>query len=238
LAMLTLRRSIWFLVVSVAFATAACKKKTEAPATTGSAGSADMTGSAGSADMTGSAGSAGSADAAGSAGSAGTAGSAAAPAGPPATGVAEIKPTKGNKVSGTVTFNEKDGKTEVVVDLKGLTPGEHGFHVHETGDCSAPDAKSAGDHFNPDKAEHGAPDAAAHHTGDLGNVTADKSGAAKVTTTVDFLTVNAGPHSVVGKAVIVHCNADDLKSQPAGNAGPRVGCGVVVVGGSEGEKKK
>src|SRR3954454_11496410 len=107
--MLTFRRSTWLLVVSVALAASACKKKTE-PAATGSAGSAGMTNTAGSADKTGSAGSAGSAEMAGSAAS--TDSAAAAPA-PPATGVAEIKATKGNKVSGTVTFNEKDGKTEV-----------------------------------------------------------------------------------------------------------------------------
>jgi len=142
-------------------------------------------------------------------------------------GVAEMKPASKSKVSGTVTFTEKDGKVEVAVDLKGLKPGEHGFHIHEKGDCSSPDAKSAGDHFNPDKKDHGAPDAPVHHAGDLGNLTVDKDGNVKTTTTVDFLTLGDGPNSAIGKAVIVHEKQDDLKSQPAGNAGARVACGVV-----------
>ena len=143
--------------------------------------------------------------------------------------VAEMKAASNSKVEGTVTFTEKDGKVEVAVDLKGLNPGEHGFHLHEKGDCSSPDAKSAGDHFNPDKKEHGAPSAAVHHAGDLGNLTADKDGNIKSTMTVDFISLGDGPNSAVGKAVIVHEKQDDLKSQPAGNAGARVACGVINV---------
>jgi Cu-Zn family superoxide dismutase len=145
-----------------------------------------------------------------------------------ASAVAEMKPASGSKVAGTVTFTEKDGKTEVAIDLTGLKPGDHGIHIHEKGDCSAPDAKSAGDHFNPAKAPHGAPDAAQHHAGDLGNITAGEDGTVKKTVTVDFLTVAEGEKSAVGRAVIVHEKADDLKSQPAGNAGARVACGVVA----------
>ena len=233
--MKTLRHSFTLLALSAALTLTGCnKKKTN---NTGAAGSAEM-GSAGSAEM-GSAGSAaagsaemGSAGSAGSAemGSAGSAEGSAAEAGSAAMGgtaVAEIKATKGNKVSGTVTFTQEGDKTTVAVDLKGLKPGEHGFHIHETGDCSAPDAKSAGEHFNPEKKQHGAPTAAEHHAGDLGNITADKKGDVKTSITTTDLTVAEGPHSVVGKAVIVHGKADDLKSQPAGNAGPRIGCGVV-----------
>jgi superoxide dismutase, Cu-Zn family len=145
-----------------------------------------------------------------------------------ATAVAEMKSASGSKVTGTVTFTEKDGKTEIAVDLKGLKPGDHGMHIHEKGDCSAPDAKSAGDHFNPAKAQHGAPDAPQHHAGDLGNLTAGEDGVAQKTVTVDFLTVAEGEKSAVGRAVIVHEKADDMKSQPAGNAGARVACGVVA----------
>jgi superoxide dismutase, Cu-Zn family len=148
-------------------------------------------------------------------------------AGGGATATAEMKSASNSQVSGTVTFSEKDGKVEVAVDLKGLKPGEHGFHIHEKGDCSSPDAKSAGDHFNPDKKEHGAPDAPAHHAGDLGNLTAGEDGTVKTSTTVDFLSVGDGPNSAVGKAVIVHEKQDDMKSQPSGNAGARVACGVV-----------
>jgi superoxide dismutase, Cu-Zn family len=140
---------------------------------------------------------------------------------------ADMKAASASQVSGTVTFSEKDGKVEVAVDLKGLKPGEHGFHIHEKGDCSSPDAKSAGDHFNPDKKDHGAPDAPVHHAGDLGNLTAGEDGTVKTTTTVDFLTLADGPNSAVGKAVIVHEKADDMKSQPAGNAGARIACGIV-----------
>jgi superoxide dismutase, Cu-Zn family len=162
-----------------------------------------------------------------------------APAGQPAAGgepaaaggggmaVAEMKPASNSKVSGTITFTEKDGKSEVAIDLKGLTPGEHGFHIHEKGDCSSPDAKSAGGHFNPDSKQHGAPDAPEHHAGDFGNVTAGADGTIKTTMTVDFVTVADGPHSAVGKAVIVHEKKDDLKTQPTGDAGGRVACGVV-----------
>ncbi|HEU5057797.1 MAG TPA: superoxide dismutase family protein [Kofleriaceae bacterium] len=150
---------------------------------------------------------------------------------PPAAGasaVADMKSASGSKVTGTVTFTEKDGKTEVAFDLKGLEPGDHGVHIHEKGDCSAPDAKSAGDHFNPDKAPHGAPDAPKHHAGDLGNLTAGEDGVVQKTVTVDFLTVADGEKSAVGRAVVVHEKADDMKSQPAGNAGARIACGVVT----------
>ena len=208
----------WISLVGLSLALAAtpgCKKKsnsTSAPA----AAAADAAAAAPATPPA-------AADAAAAAEAAGDAGAAAGPA----TAVAEVKSASGSKVKGTVTFTETDGKTEVAVDLSGLKPGKHGFHVHETGDCSAPDAKSAGGHFNPDKTQHGAPDAKVHHAGDLGNITADKKGNAKTTMTVDFLTVNDGPHSVVGHAVVVHGKADDLKSQPSGAAGPRVGCGVI-----------
>jgi superoxide dismutase, Cu-Zn family len=140
---------------------------------------------------------------------------------------AEMKPASKSKVSGTVTFSDKDGKVEVAIDLKGLKPGEHGFHIHEKGDCSSPDAKSAGDHFNPDQKKHGAPDAPEHHAGDFGNLTADKDGNVKTTMTIDFVTLGEGPNSAVGKAVIVHEKKDDLKTQPTGDAGGRIACGVV-----------
>jgi Cu-Zn family superoxide dismutase len=145
--------------------------------------------------------------------------------------IAILKPTQGNDVKGTVKFDEKNGKTRIVANVTGLKPGQHGFHIHEKGDCSAPDATSAGGHFNPDGKKHGAPDSPEHHAGDLGNVTADAKGKAHLDRTVDFITVGDGAHSVAGKAVIVHIQVDDLQSQPVGNAGARVACGVI-------EKKK
>ena len=116
----------------------------------------------------------------------------------------------------------------VVADISGLKPGKHGLHIHEKGDCSAPDATSAGGHFNPDKKNHGAPDASEHHMGDLGNIEANAKGKAHLDRTVDFLTIAEDPNSIAGKAVIVHAQEDDLKSQPVGNAGARVACGVIT----------
>ena len=138
-----------------------------------------------------------------------------------------LNPTQGNMVMGTVTFTESNGKVHVVANVTGLKAGKHGFHIHEKGDCSAPDAASAGGHFNPTTKAHGAPEAAEHHIGDLGNLEADSSGQAKLDRTFDSLTLASGPNSILGKAVVVHGGEDDLKSQPAGNAGPRIACGVI-----------
>ncbi|HEV8131599.1 MAG TPA: superoxide dismutase family protein [Acidobacteriota bacterium] len=140
---------------------------------------------------------------------------------------AELKPTRGNNVTGTVTFHEMGDQVHVVADISGLKPGKHGFHIHEKGDCSAPDATSAGAHFNPDSQPHGAPTAAAHHAGDFGNIEANASGNAHLETTVNFITVSDGPKSVVGRSVIVHAAPDDLTTQPTGNAGARLACGVI-----------
>ena len=140
---------------------------------------------------------------------------------------ANLQPTKGNKVSGTVTFTQKGDKVLVAANVSGLTPGSHGFHVHEKGDCSAADAMSAGGHFNPAGKPHGAPDSTEHHGGDLGNLTADKSGNATLSIEVGGITLDQSTTSIVGEGVIVHANPDDLKSQAAGNVGPRVACGVV-----------
>jgi len=141
---------------------------------------------------------------------------------------AELKPTEGHKASGTVSFTTQDGAVAIVADLEGLEPGKHGFHVHETGDCSAPDASSAGGHFNPAGSSHGAPDnpPAQRHVGDLGNLEADADGMAHYER-VDQVVTLEGPESIVGKAVVVHAGADDLTSQPSGNAGPRAACGVI-----------
>lgn len=142
-------------------------------------------------------------------------------------GVATLKATQGNQVKGTIRFNESGGKMRVVADISGLKPGKHGLHIHEKGDCSAPDATSAGGHFNPEKKNHGAPDSAEHHLGDLGNIEADARGKAHLDRTVDFLTIAVDPNTIEGKAVIVHAQEDDLHSQPVGNAGARVACGVI-----------
>jgi superoxide dismutase, Cu-Zn family len=141
--------------------------------------------------------------------------------------VAVLKPTQGSNVKGTVRLNEIPPKVHIVADVTGLSPGKHGFHIHEKGDCSAPDASSAGGHFNPDNAKHGAPDASEHHMGDLGNLEADASGHAHYERTVDFLELAVDPKTIDGKAIIVHAGEDDLHSQPAGNSGARLACGII-----------
>ena len=140
--------------------------------------------------------------------------------------IAMLNPTTTNSVRGTVNFSEAKDGVRVMAHITGLTPGQHGFHVHEKGDCSAPDATSAGPHFNPGGAPHGAPDAPARHAGDLGNITADASGVAHYDRVDKHLSFD-GPNSILNRAVIVHAVADDLKGQPAGNAGARVACGVI-----------
>ncbi len=142
--------------------------------------------------------------------------------------VVNLQPTEGNDVSGKVTFTPEPSGVQVVADITGLSPGKHGFHIHENGDCSAPDASSAGGHYAPNNSPHGAPDDPANqrHVGDLGNITADASGNAEYNRVDNIISLD-GNNSIVGKAVIVHSGEDDLKSQPSGDAGNRVACGVI-----------
>jgi len=142
--------------------------------------------------------------------------------------VAQLDPTKGSTTSGTVTFEQRSGKVLVTAEVRGLKPNaEVGFHVHEKGDCSSGDGMSAGGHFNPKGTPHGNPGSGPHHAGDMPMLRSDASGAAKLVWEADELTVTDGPASVVGKGVIVHRDPDDYKTQPTGNAGPRLACGVV-----------
>jgi superoxide dismutase, Cu-Zn family len=142
--------------------------------------------------------------------------------------VAVLSPTEGNEVEGEIRFEQSNGEVTVSGRVINLTPGLHGFHVHEVGDCSAPDAESAGGHFNPFGTDHGAPGTPPHHVGDLGNLEADESGVAEYQATLEFLTLRAGEqNSIIGRSVIVHEQADDLTSQPTGAAGGRLACGVV-----------
>ena len=141
--------------------------------------------------------------------------------------MANINPNEGSSAKGMVHFQDQgDGSVEVVVDLTGVPPGVHGFHVHEKGDCGN-NGQNAGGHFNPTAMAHGAPDAQSHHAGDFGNVTADANGEVHIRFMTHSITVKEGPNSVVGRAVVLHGNPDDLVSQPAGNAGPRIACGIV-----------
>lgn len=146
--------------------------------------------------------------------------------------VAVVHPTEGNACKGVVRFTEEEGgKVKIVADLEGLDAGKkHAFHIHQYGDCTKPDGTSAGGHYNPEGHDHAGPDAAKRHAGDLGNVTADKDGKAHYELTVDNISV--GGHdkpNIIGRGVIVHKGEDDLKTQPTGNAGARIGCGVIGV---------
>lgn len=132
-----------------------------------------------------------------------------------------------SKVKGTITFKEVPDGVEVTAAVEGLKAGDHAWHVHEKGDCSAADASSAGDHFNPTNAAHGGPDAEARHAGDFGNLTAGKDGKAAKTFVMKGITLGDDANSILGKGFIIHAKKDDLKSQPAGNAGDRIACGVV-----------
>ncbi|WP_333840603.1 superoxide dismutase family protein [Pelomicrobium sp.] len=149
--------------------------------------------------------------------------------GPSAT--AELKPLKGSGVNGTVHFTQKGDKVLVVAEVKGLKPGPHGFHIHEKGDCSAPDGMSAGGHFNPHGKKHGGPNDPDRHAGDLGNLVADASGNAKLTLETADLSIGSGPGNLLGRSVIVHADPDDFKTQPHGNAGARIACGLIVAKG-------
>ncbi|MEX2401540.1 MAG: superoxide dismutase family protein [Rhodothermales bacterium] len=143
------------------------------------------------------------------------------------TAVAQLEPTEGNDVTGTVTFTALNGSVQIEGSVMNLSPGEHGFHVHEVGDCSAPDASSAGGHFNPEGVDHGARTDDVRHVGDLGNIEAGPDGTAEFFFEDDRLALS-GEHSIIGRAVVVHGGADDLTSQPSGAAGARVACGVIT----------
>ena len=142
--------------------------------------------------------------------------------------VAVLSPTQGNTASGVITFTKVEGGVRVVANLSNVPAGDHGFHIHEFGDCSATDGTSAGGHFNPTKMDHAAPTAEKRHVGDLGNVTATAEG--KVTLDyVDKHLAFSGANSIVGRGLILHAQPDDLKTQPTGAAGARIACGVIGV---------
>lgn len=145
------------------------------------------------------------------------------------TAVCVLYPTLGNNVSGTVTFTRVKEGVRVVADLQGLSLGKHGMHIHEFGDCSANDGTSAGGHFNPGGESHGGPMDSMRHEGDMGNIEANASGIAHLDY-IDKAISFDGPDSVIGRSIIVHRDADDFKTQPTGNSGPRVACGVIGIG--------
>ncbi|MCH7948019.1 MAG: superoxide dismutase family protein [candidate division Zixibacteria bacterium] len=140
--------------------------------------------------------------------------------------IAVLHATAGNNVSGTISFTKVEGGIKVVATVSGLTEGKHGFHIHQFGDCSGSDGKSAGGHFNPDGKKHGAPNSKERHVGDLGNLLANEKGKAYYEIIDSYISFS-GSHSIIGRAIIVHAGEDDLTSQPTGAAGARVACGVI-----------
>lgn len=153
----------------------------------------------------------------------------ATPSGPTAS--ASLEATRGNTTTGSVKFVQSGGKVLVSGEVRGLKPGaEHGFHVHEKGDCSSGDGMSTGGHFNPGGAGHGQHGQGTHHAGDLPSLKADASGVARFQFESGTIAVGAGANDVVGRGLIVHRDPDDYKTQPTGNAGPRLACAVIRKG--------
>lgn len=144
----------------------------------------------------------------------------------------DLQPTEGNTAAGSLELRVEDGGVRISGRLSGLAPDTvHGFHVHETGDCSAPDASSAGDHFNPQSQPHGNPADGPHHAGDIPNQRSDASGNADVDVLVQGIELGTGSSTdVEGRALILHAERDDYTTQPSGNSGARIACGVI--GGS------
>ncbi len=147
-------------------------------------------------------------------------------------GFAELQGVGGSGVTGRVEFRKVGRTVDVLATLRGARPGQHGIHVHEFGDCSASDASSAGDHFDPEGSRrHGEPNHSGVHAGDLGNIRVDKSGRGELRLTLrdgDHPGIAAVESPFIGRSIVVHETIDDLSGQPAGNAGGRIACGVVI----------
>ncbi len=152
--------------------------------------------------------------------------------GPKAT--AALEGRSGSTVAGTVSFQAVGQKLRVEANVTGLTPGAHGFHVHEAGDCSAADASSAKGHFNPGAKSHGHHGSSERHAGDMPNLVADSAGKATLSAELDMLSLTEGPTGILKRSVVIHADPDDFKSQPAGNSGKRVACGVIRAGAASG----
>ena len=142
---------------------------------------------------------------------------------------ASLQPTIGNKTAGNVRFVQSGNHVRVSGEVRGLKPNaEHGFHVHEKGDCSSADGMSAAGHFNPDGKPHGQHGRGTHHSGDLPSLKADANGVASFSFESSGITVGSGSSDVIGRGLIVHRDPDDYTTQPTGNSGPRLACAVIL----------
>jgi len=146
--------------------------------------------------------------------------------------VAILHTVEGEEVSGTVHLEKTAEGVRVTAQVEGLETGNHGFHIHRYGDCSAPDFTSAGGHFNPTGQEHGAPTQDNRHMGDMGNLAAGEDGTADIDYVDPVIKLN-GADGVIGRAIVIHAGADDFESQPSGAAGARIACGVIGIDGPE-----
>lgn len=140
---------------------------------------------------------------------------------------AELQAKSGSKVEGTLKFMEHESRVRITGQVRGLTPGKHGIHIHANGNCDAPDALSAGGHFSPYGGRHNAPASNDRHLGDLGNIVAGADGVANVDIVTNGVTLALmGAHSIIDRAIVIHANEDDF-SEPAGNSGARIACGLI-----------
>ena len=149
----------------------------------------------------------------------------------PLRATAALQPTKGSKAFGEATFEQAGDKVRVIVFAQGLKPNaEHGLHIHEAGDCSSGDGMSAKGHFNPHGKPHGNPASGERHAGDLPALKSGKDGRAKIDFSLDVISIGQGSGNIVGRGLIIHADPDDYKTQPTGNAGARIACGVIKAG--------
>ncbi|MGB5363232.1 MAG: superoxide dismutase family protein [Aureibaculum sp.] len=141
-----------------------------------------------------------------------------------------IEAKSDSDISGSVDFNEANGIVTMTANISGLTEGNHAIHIHAIGDCSAADGTSAGGHWNPTNVNHGRWGQSPFHIGDIGNIVADTEGNGMITRETDLWCIGCDDESknIVGKAIIIHAGPDDFTSQPAGAAGPRIGCGEII----------
>lgn len=144
--------------------------------------------------------------------------------------IATIGPVGENSATGMAVFTQDGDQITLTIEVQNVSPGIHGVHIHEYGDCSSPDGKSAGGHWNPTDVEHGKWGEGEFHLGDIGNITVGEDGTGSIELTTDLWEIDTGSDiDVVGKSIILHADADDFVSQPSGNAGARIGCGVIVL---------
>ena len=145
--------------------------------------------------------------------------------------IASIGSASGSNLAGIAVFTQNGDTITLVVEIENVSPGIHAVHIHEKGDCSAPDGTSAGGHWNPTNVAHGTWGEGEFHLGDIGNVTVGEDGTGRIELTTKLWEIGTGSNiDIVGRGIIVHAGSDDFTSQPSGNAGARIGCGAIELG--------